>query len=958
MPIRKKYRIEKQIKHRKKKQVFLFSRNDFFKGLRKRRIIRKVLAVCCLLFAVLCLAGIGIFAWFAKDLPNPDEINSRTITQSTKIYDRTGKILLYEIHGEERRTLIPFEEIPTTMKLATIAIEDKDFYQHHGFDFSRIIKAAIVNLRTKSIEQGASTITQQLIKNSILTPERTFVRKIKELILAIEMERKFSKDEILTMYLNQIPYGSNAYGIEAASQTYFGKKAADLNLPEAALLASLPKSPTYYSPYGSHPEKLKGRYEYVLTRMEELGFINHQEAKEAKEVNILAQIKPFKEKIIAPHFVMYVKEQMVKKYGKEMIEKGGLKIITTLDFEKQKIAEEVVKKGAEKNLKKYKAANASLVAIDPKTGQILAMVGSKDYFGRSFPQTCRSGKNCLFDPNVNVAIRDRQPGSSFKPFVYATAFKKGYTPSTILFDLETNFSQGGKSYIPKNYDWKFRGPVTMRQALAQSLNIPSVKTLYLAGINESIATAHDMGITTLNDPKRYGLSLVLGGGEVKLLDSVAAFSVFAQNGIKHNKTAILRVENWQGKILEEFKNEGVEVLDPQIAYMINDILSDDAARAPMFGARSDLYLKNRQVAAKTGTTDEYRDAWTIGYTPSLVAGVWAGNNDNTPMYKGAGIYAAAPIWHDFMSRVLKSNTQEKFTKPKLPLTKKPILNGKFEKETVVKIDKACGDKLATENTPRDQIEEKIYKEVHNILYYLDKNNPLGDYPAKPQTDPQFNAWEEPVLRWAEENGYNQTPPTEFCPLRSEKNRPTIKIISPKKDSIIDEPYILIKVEVNAPLGVKQVDFFFDETFIGTDQAKPFEIHFNLPHETKDGEHVIKAKIYDRIENMSEEETSFSISLNSGVILKEPRRNGPFYIFEALVTDKKNIQKMIFYAQSAEKDKSIHKIETVNSPISRSPDLYRAVWKNSDGLSGNFYIYAIGVEKNGDVVQSNMILIDF
>ena len=957
MPVRKKYRIQKQIKRSQKKKVFSFSKSDFFKTVVKRKVIRNFFAACCVFFGFSLIAGIGIFSWFAKDLPSPEEINERTVTQSTKIYDRTGEILLYEIHGEEKRTIIPFEKIPESIKMATIAAEDKDFYKHHGFDFFRIVKSAFINFKTKSIKQGASTITQQLIKNSILTSERTYIRKIKELILSIEMERKFSKDEILTMYLNQIPYGSNAYGIEAASQTFFGKKAADLNLAEATLISSLPKATTYYSPYGSHPEMLKNRYEYIIDRMRELEFISKEKADETKSIDILATVKPFKEKMLAPHFVMYVKEQLVKKYSQEIIETGGLKIITTLDFEKQTIAEKSVKKGAEENLKKYKAANAALVAIDPKTGQILAMVGSKNYFAKPFPENCVAGKNCSFDPNVNIAIRKRQPGSSFKPFVYAAAFEKGYTPETILFDLKTNFGQGAKSYIPKNYSGKYQGPVTMRQSLAQSFNITSVKTLYLAGVKESIDLAHNMGISTLNDPGRYGLSLVLGGGEVKLLDSVSAFGVFASDGIKHNRTAILKIENGEGKILEEFKNQGTKVLNSETARIINDILSDNSARAPMFGARSDLYLPDRQTAAKTGTTDEYRDAWTIGYTPNLVAGVWTGNNDNSSMKRGAGIYAAAPIWNNFMSQALKNTPEEKFKKPKVKLAKKPVLNGKFENEIIVKIDKACGNKLANEKTPESQIEEKHYKEIHNILYYIDKNNPNGDYPAKPQKDPQFNSWEKSVLKWVEENGGNESPPIEFCELREEKNMPTIEITSPENNSIIDKSYISIKTKVNAPLKIKQVDFFLDGNFIGVDTFAPFEIYFNLPIETKDGEHKISAKIYDKIENMAEDEISISTSVNFGIIIKEPRKNGPYHIFEAIVNKKKKIEKVIFYAKPVKKNESIHKIDSIETPISKDPDLYRAVWKNSEELSGNFYIYATGVQKNGNIIESNKILIE-
>jgi len=463
------------------------------KGKKKRSWPRRILkffiwcAVAGLLFAI------GIFAYYAKDLPSPGKLNKRQVVESTKIYDRTGEYLLYEIHGEEKRTSIPLKDMSEIVRAATIAAEDQTFYQHYGVQFKAIARAAIYDLLGRKVSQGGSTITQQLIKNTVLTPERTFTRKVKEVILSVELEQRFSKDEILEMYLNEIPYGSNAYGIQAAAQTFFGKDAKDLKLAESALLASLPKAPTYYSPYGSHLDELKGRQEYVLDQMQKMGYITSNQAASAKEFDVLAEIKPFQESIQAPHFVMYVKEQLVNKYGEKQVEEGGMKVYTTLDWGKQQIAEETVKKGVAANTK-YRATNAALTAIDPKTGQILAMVGSRDYFDKSI------------DGNVNVAVRDRQPGSSFKPYVYATAFKKGYTPNTVIFDVETNFGTKDQPYTPQNYSNKFSGPVKMREALARSLNIPAVKTLYLAGVDNSINTAQSMGITTLKNRGRYGLA--------------------------------------------------------------------------------------------------------------------------------------------------------------------------------------------------------------------------------------------------------------------------------------------------------------------------------------------------------------------------------------------------------------------------------------------------------------------
>jgi len=730
-------------KVRMKNELIDNTKNALKKPKKKRKWLRRIFKffLWCGVFGL--LFAIGVFAYFAKDLPSPGKLSKRQVVESTKIYDRTGEHLLYEIHGEEKRTTIPLKEMGETIKAATLAAEDQTFYQHHGIQFKAIARAAIYDLLGRKVSQGGSTITQQLIKNTVLTPERTFTRKVKEVILSVELEQKFSKDEILEMYLNEIPYGSNAYGIQAAAQTFFGKNAKELGLAESALLAALPKAPTYYSPYGPHTEELKSRQEYILDQMQKMGYITPSEAQTAKEFDVIAEIKPFQESIQAPHFVMYVKEQLVNKYGEKQVEEGGMKIYTTLDWEKQQIAEEAVKKGVANNAK-YKASNAALVAIDPKTGQILAMVGSRDYFDKSI------------DGNVNVALRDRQPGSSFKPYVYATAFKKGYTPDTILFDVETNFGTKDQPYIPQNYSNKFSGPVKMKEALARSLNIPAVKTLYLAGVQNSINTARSMGITTLQNPNRYGLALVLGGGEVKLLDHVNAFGTFAASGIRHDKTAILKIVDSKGNVLEEYKNsEGERVLSQDICAKIDAILSDNNLRAPVFGSNSPLRFDSRPVAVKTGTTNEWRDAWTVGYTPNLAAGVWAGNNDNAPMTPGAdGVFVAAPIWREFMEKALSNMAIENFPQAKEEKTGKPVLDGTVTgEEKEVKICKIKKNKycLPTDDNCPDGADEKKKKlfSAHSILYWVDKDDPRGEIPKNPQKDPQFEAWEKGIQKWAE-----------------------------------------------------------------------------------------------------------------------------------------------------------------------------------------------------------------
>ncbi len=727
------------------------------------------------LFAAVILF-ISVFFYYSRFLPDPNAWQDRRVIQSTKIYDRDDKTLLYEIHGEEKRTVIPFDKIPQIVKDATIAAEDADFYKHSGINFRGIFRAVLADIRGTKITEGGSSITQQLIKNAYLTSERTFSRKIKEMILAVALERRYSKNEILNFYLNQIPYGSNAYGIEAASLTYFNKTAKELNITEAAYLAALPKAPSYYSPYGTHAGELKSRANYTLNRLHDLKYITGEDFEKAKKttVNFVGQ----KTGIIAPHFVMFIREYLNNKYGEDFVEKGGLRVTTTLNLDFQRIAEKAIEEGAKRN-EIYNTKNAALVAINPKTGQILAMVGSKNYWGEPEPKDCEPGKTCQFEPNVNVATSLRQPGSSFKPFVYATAISNGFTPDTVIWDVPTEFNplcswdgiaepgvDPKTCYHPKNYDGRFRGPVTLKQALSNSLNLPSVKILYLAGINDSINTAESLGITTLKDRSRYGLSLVLGSAEVKLLEMVSAYGVFSQEGIKHDPTGIIKVEDGNGRILEEYTDNGQKIINEQVARVINDILSDNNARAPIFGLYSPLSLGERHAAAKTGTTQDpsdetkARDAWIVGYTPSLVAGVWTGNNDNTPIEKGgAGVMAAGPIWHGFMVQALKDTPIENFTKPDPIITEKPILNGQYQISSKLKVNKNNG-LLATEKTPTNLIEERNFTEIHEIFYWLNKKDPRGDPPPNPESDSQYKNWEASLQNWLKNNfptAYNQLP---------------------------------------------------------------------------------------------------------------------------------------------------------------------------------------------------------
>jgi len=797
------------------------------------------------------LSVVGLFAYYAKDLPHPDRVNKRVVAESTKIFDRTGQVLLYEIHGEEKRTIIPANEIPDSVKYATIVLEDQKFFSHHGIDFQGVLRAVIRNVLKRDMAEGGSTITQQFIKNSLLTSEKKLSRKIKELILAIEIEQKYSKDDILRMYLNEIPYGSNAYGIEAAAQTFFGVHAKELTLAQSALLASLPKAPTYYSPFGSHTEQLLNRWRYALDQMADLGYITREQAEAAKNEDILSQLNTTRTDIKAPHFVLYIKEKLVEEFGEEEVQKGGFKVITTLDWNLQELAEKVVKEGVEENGEKYGFSNAALVSTNPKTGEVLAMVGSKDYFDKSI------------DGNVNVAIRPRQPGSSFKPYVYANAFTKGYTPETIIFDVETEFSlEDGKSYTPQNYDGKVRGPVKMKEALAMSLNIPAVKTLYLAGVKDTIKFAKSLGITTLNDPDRYGLSLVLGGGEVKLLDHVGAFGVFGNEGKKVPQKLILKIEDHNGNIIKDFSEVKEEqVLDREIALEMCQIMSNNDLRAPVFGTNNNLYIPGYQIAAKTGTTNEWRDGWLVGTTPSLAVGVWTGNNDNTPMKKGAdGSYTAGPIWNKFMREALKNHVPEEFPKPEeREKTGKPILDGEFEFEEKIEVCKYDDGKycLANSKCPDSKREKKRFFNAHSILFYINREDPLGDPPQDPSIDPQFENWEKAVKKWAEDEAGDKKfriVPTEECKKSMFSfQAPSIKITHPQEGEIIASPELEIETEVSSELEVSQVDFFLDGESIGSQKSSPFKIKFNLPESKNGQEGLIIARVFDEDGEKGEDE---------------------------------------------------------------------------------------------------------
>jgi 1A family penicillin-binding protein len=595
-----------------------------------------------------------VLFFFLKDLPSPTTLKKPSYPVATKIFDRNGN-LLYEIYSEQKRTPIKLEAIPDHVKNASIAIEDKNFYQHSGLAIKGIIRASFKTIFKKEL-QGGSTITQQLVKNALLTPERTLKRKIKEAVLAFFTEILYSKDQILEMYFNFVPYGGTAYGIEEAAQTYFNKSAQDVDLAEAAMLAGLPAAPTRFSPFGPNPELAKQRQKLVLKNMVEEGYITEEEktVAEEQELTFSKQAKD----IQAPHFVMYVKNLLVQKYGQRMVEQGGLRVTTSLDLEIQEFTQDTVATEVGK-LENMEVSNGAAIVTKPPTGEILAMVGSKDYFAKDI------------DGNVNLTTSLRQPGSSIKPVNYATGLIKGFTPATLFLDIPTCFSIPNQPlYCPKNYDGSFHGPTQMRFALGNSYNIPAVKMLAMNGVDAMIATGSAMGITTWNNPERYGLSLTLGGAEVKMTDMAVAFGVFANQGKKVTLNPILKVESYQGEVFEEhdFKNHpptGEKVIPAEVAYLTSHMLLDNNARTAAFGPNSQLVVPGHAVSVKTGTTDDLRDNWTIGYNPNYLAATWVGNNDNSPMhpYLVSGITGAAPIWNTIMSQVLEDQPDEWPKKP-------------------------------------------------------------------------------------------------------------------------------------------------------------------------------------------------------------------------------------------------------------------------------------------------------
>lgn len=612
-----------------------------------------------LLLSLLVTGGVAVAAavfyqQIRDELPAPEQLIERPLFQSTRVYDRNGNLLAEFFDPRAgRRIWVSLRDVSPAVVQATLATEDPNFYKNPGVDWQAVIRAAIQNITGGRIESGASTITMQLVRNALFDPEERFAptinRKLKELLLAYEVSQRYSKDQILEMYLNEVYYGNLAYGIESAAQTYFGKPAKDLNLAEAALLAGIPQAPADYNPFTNF-DLTKRRQELVLDLMVKHGFISPEQAEEARAAPL--HFAEPKQQVKAPHFVNYVRDLLIQKYGEQAVFNLGLQVVTTLDLDLQQAAEQIIREHIQQ-IRRYRATNAALVAINPNTGEILTMVGSADFYDQSI------------DGQVNVALSFRQPGSAIKPITYAAAFERGWTPATILDDSPIELRIGNRIYRPNNHDFKFRGPIPIRKALAGSLNIPAIRTVQFVGVENMIELAKDMGVVFLReDPVQCGVSITLGGCEVRLLDLTSAFGVFAAQGVRHPPAAILKVTDYKGRVLEEFKpGPGKQVLRPEVAFLVTDILSDNDARSFVWGPNSWLKLASRPAAAKTGTTEYNQDGWQLGYTPDLVVGVWVGNSDGSPMGPIYGIQASGPIWNRFMEYAHRNKPAKPFPVP-------------------------------------------------------------------------------------------------------------------------------------------------------------------------------------------------------------------------------------------------------------------------------------------------------
>ena len=819
---------------------------------------RKVLTLVKIAFIGvigLFFAAFLLLPVFAFNLPSPDEVVRRE-GFSTKILDRNGEVL-YDIFLDQRRTSVPLDEVPLYMRQATIAIEDKNFYKHQGFDPTGYVRA-VYNIIINRRLQGGSTLTQQLVKNVLLSPERTVFRKVKEFILAIQIERKYSKDEILQMYLNEAPYGGTAWGVGSSAEIYFGKKVKDLTLTESAVLAGLPQRPSVYSPYSSTPDAYIGRTQEVLRRMREDDYITKDQEAAAREEleNITFQDRAASFK--APHFVQYVQKILSERYGEAVVEQGGLKVTTTLDLKLQEEAEAIVGEEIEK-VEKQNITNGAAVAINPETGEILAMVGSKDFDAPDY------------DGQFNAVTQAlRQPGSSIKPVTYVTALKEGHSASTLIMDVATTFPGGigQPEYKPVNYDGKFRGPMQVRFGLANSINMVAVKMLAMVGIKDTLETAYDLGISTMEPNQetlnRVGLSLTLGGGEVRLLELTGAYAAFMNKGFRVDPVAILKVEDQKGKVLEEEKpKKGKRVLSEEQAFIIADILSDNNARSEIFGTNSLLNIPGKTIAVKTGTTNDKRDNWTVGGNSQGLVGVWVGNNDYSPMLSVAsGVSGASPIWRRVLLEVLEDKPSVKFDIPSgivtasvdsvsgyrshdgYPSRQEYFIKGTEPGEdpvhTKLKVCKSDGRLATPSDIAGGNYEEKEF-------FVFKEEDPTAG-PSEP------NRWQEGILAWLSTQGDSRYhPPTDYCGSSTPVN---VEFDTPMDHASNLPNTFKVKVRADSTADIVQVELEVDGVKVRTFTGPPFEHDVTLA----DGVHTIRAKAKDA--NGKESDRSITIGMNT------------------------------------------------------------------------------------------------
>ncbi len=846
---------------------------------RKQLVFLTYAASIVLAALVIGLFGtVLVFAFFSRELPNPNQLLERSYELSTRFYDKNNN-LIYEVYGDKNRTLVKLDEISPDVLHATLATEDSEFYLHQGYSPRGMVRA-LYNIFTGKDLQGGSTITQQVIKTTLLSQERTVVRKIKELILSLQLENRYTKDEILQMYLNEVPYGGQNYGIYSAAKAYFNKSPNDLTVAQAAYIAGLPQRPSYYSQFGTNPKAGMERKDYVLYLMNTRGWTNatgkrfylsQQDYEAAKKEDLHFQTE--RVPLEAPHFVYYAKQYLADILGEDMVDKGGLKIITSLDLDTQKLAQQIVEEEVTKanNLNVY---NGAMVVLDPKTGGILAMVGSKGYNLDPEPAGCVSGgtgdNSCKFDPFVNVTISNRQPGSAIKPITYSTLLSQGYTAAQPFIDVPTSFAGASPTepYVPENYDGTFRGVVSMRKALGNSLNIPAVKALQIVGIDNMINQAEKMGITTFKDRQRYGLALTLGGGETKLLELTGAYNVLAAKGIYREPCPIVEVRDSNDKVIWKPNQTGTRALDEKVAFIISDVLADDGARSDAFGAGSLLNIPGYTVAAKTGTTNDKRDNYALGFTPSVVVGVWVGNSNNDPMnqYVASGITGATPIWNRFFREYLKGKLNEKFDVPNgVQKVEVDQLTGGLPYEDFPK--RSEWFIKGTEPTAKSDWYEKleVCKDDGRIANQSCKDAGKTSVKNYIRITDALTEWQPSVDAWVSDHFKGDSkyfPPRMVSQLEysgdniTNKNNVAVQIVGFKDGDKVPMQFRL-NVETSSGNDISKVSIYMDGKKMNDDTREPFGYNFKI--DSKDfGEHEFSATATDKKGNKGSEKIKLEV----------------------------------------------------------------------------------------------------